>query len=974
MQVIIALSKRTIIWLASFGFVFALPNLCSAQLGIWTSSGELANIPMSGPAWDKMKNAADLVDPNMATVSDQDSDNNVGILAAGIVHARSGIQSHKDKVIAALEILVAGGQPAGNTLAWAREAGAYVMAADLVGYRTTAFESWCRNMAEVWVATDSRTLLEMFKHRPNNWGARAFGSLAAIYVYLGDSSRLNEIRNYWIQALTGPPPPEISYDSDLSWHVDENNPRLINPQGSVKNGLNIDGVIPDDMRRGGSFSDPPGYTGYPWGHLQGLVMAARILDRAGMSIWAIDNSAIYRAANCLQVRYEQAYGGWAASGDDEWLMPFLDEAYGTNWTAAYDPVASEVWEHGKNAGWGYVTLDGSGSGTPPADPSGLAASDASSSEIDLAWADNASDELGFRIERSTDGGATFSEIALVGANTTNYTDAGLSAMTSYCYRVRAYNGAGTSGYSNTACATTQQSGPVEDVANGEINVAGTVNGSYFNTHSSNGIYESIEERESGGKPNNRYSYLEHKWTINVTSGTFLTFNVEAYKSASSDGDDFVFAYSTNDAAYTDMLTVTKTTDDNSYQTYVLPSSLTGTVYIRVRDTNQTAGNKALDRIYIDHLYIRSETGQTTTPAAPSALAANAASANEIDLAWTDNAADELGFKIERSLDDGNSFAEIAQVGANVTNYTDAGLSAQTSYCYRVRSYNAAGNSGYSNTDCATTQQPGPADDLASGETSVVGTVTGSYSNTHASDGVYESIEERESGGKLSTRYSYLEHKWTFNVTGGASVTFNLEAHKSASSDGDDFIFAYSTNDAAYTDMLTVTKTSDDNTYQTYALPNSLSGTVYIRVRDTNQTAGNRSLDRIYVDHIYIHSGSGVGKHSASDADTKIVVAVPNEIELRQNYPNPFNPATVIHYRMPINSFVRLAIYSVSGQLVRELVSGEMPAGQHSVVWDGTDDRGVRVASGVYLYRMVAGDPSAGSGQVFVSQRKLVLMK
>jgi len=67
----------------------------------------------------------------------------------------------------------------------------------------------------------------------------------------------------------------------------------------------------------------------------------------------------------------------------------------------------------------------------------------------------------------------------------------------------------------------------------------------------------------------------------------------------------VFAYSTDDITYTDMATVTKVADDGSYQTFDLPSDLSGTVYIRVKDTDQTAGNKALDTIYIDQMFIRS---------------------------------------------------------------------------------------------------------------------------------------------------------------------------------------------------------------------------------------------------------------------------------------------------------------------------------------------------------------------------------
>jgi hypothetical protein len=72
------------------------------------------------------------------------------------------------------------------------------------------------------------------------------------------------------------------------------------------------------------------------------------------------------------------------------------------------------------------------------------------------------------------------------------------------------------------------------------------------------------------------------------------------------GDAFLFAYSTDDASYTDMVTVTKTADDDTCQTFSLPSSLSGTVFIRVLDSDQTQGNSALDTVFVDHLFIQSE--------------------------------------------------------------------------------------------------------------------------------------------------------------------------------------------------------------------------------------------------------------------------------------------------------------------------------------------------------------------------------
>jgi len=94
--------------------------------------------------------------------------------------------------------------------------------------------------------------------------------------------------------------------------------------------------------------------------------------------------------------------------------------------------------------------------------------------------------------------------------------------------------------------------------------------------------------------------------------------------------------------------------------------------------------------------------------------------------------------------------------------------------------------------------------------------------------------------------------------------------------------------------------------------------------------------------------------------------IPEGYALEQNYPNPFNPSTTITFAVPEASEVTLAIYNLRGQLIQTLHSGPIAAGQHSVVWNGNDSRGVKVASGVYVYRLEA--------KGFVVSKKLVLTK
>ncbi|MCE2446908.1 MAG: PQQ-dependent sugar dehydrogenase [Candidatus Latescibacteria bacterium] len=128
-------------------------------------------------------------------------------------------------------------------------------------------------------------------------------------------------------------------------------------------------------------------------------------------------------------------------------------------------------------------------------------------------------------------------------------------------------------------------------------------------------------------------------------------------------------------------------------------------------------------------------------------------------------------------------------------------------------------------------------------------------------------------------------------------------------------------------------------------------------------------NRIYV----IEWGGGRGlweivlpQATAETAVAEAIDVVPAEFALAQNFPNPFNASTTITFQLGLASQVELAIYSISGQRVRTLISGSLPAGHHRLQWDGHNERGEPVASGAYLYQLSASD--------FVATRQLLLLK
>jgi hypothetical protein len=94
--------------------------------------------------------------------------------------------------------------------------------------------------------------------------------------------------------------------------------------------------------------------------------------------------------------------------------------------------------------------------------------------------------------------------------------------------------------------------------------------------------------------------------------------------------------------------------------------------------------------------------------------------------------------------------------------------------------------------------------------------------------------------------------------------------------------------------------------------------------------------------------------------------VPVVTTLEGNYPNPFNPETTINFSLKESGKVRINIYNLKGQLVKQLIDTELPSGKHQIVWNGKDNQGRNVGSGIYLYRMEA--------KGYTNTKKMMLMK
>ena len=321
--------------------------------GFYLTQAELNGLPITGPAWDAVKAAANQT-PGPTSLSDQDSGNNVLILAKALVYARTGDTAYLTPVVGAVKDIVTKNLEKGSrALALGRELAAYVIAADLADLAKvdaaldTQFRTKLRALLEAPMSSGPATLLASQAERPNNWGMHAGASVLAVALYLGDAALLEKSAKIFKGWLGD----RASYAGfkygDLWWQPDPAHPVGVCPKGATLNTHNVDGSLPEELRRDGAFVWPPkGADGrmYSWEALQGATLQAYLLNRVGGTVkpypaWDWCDQALLRATKFL-------YGlNWPAGDDDGWQPWVYNAAYGTTYPASATARA------GKNVGW-----------------------------------------------------------------------------------------------------------------------------------------------------------------------------------------------------------------------------------------------------------------------------------------------------------------------------------------------------------------------------------------------------------------------------------------------------------------------------------------------------------------------------------------------------------------------------------------------------------------------------------------------
>ncbi len=508
------------------------------------------------------------------------------------------------------------------------------------------------------------------------------------------------------------------------------------------------------------------------------------------------------------------------------------------------------------AGLGTPTLDQ----TPPAAPTGLTAT-AGDSQVSLDWDDHPEPGVTYTVWRSTTSGSGYTAIASGLTTSTHLDTTAVNGTTSH-YVVTAFDTNGNqSDQSAEASATPQGSTVVERTASSEITESGSVgSGDLTATFADDGVAQELVEQHSGGKPSQRVSSLDHRWTFEVGNPTEATLVIDAFWSVDPDGDGFLFEYSDDGVEFFELEGVSAADDGPQY---FFLFGVSGTVVIRATDTDRTIGEATLDSVFVDLLVLQTVSGPPGTPmvtvTATDPLAAEAGSdagtftltrsetsgALTVDVQLGGDALNGSDYTLVDStvtFADGQSTATLIIIPID-----DADPETTESVVLTVvdgADYDVVSPS--SDTVTITDNDQQRVADHAVSESTTSGLVSGSLSDTIESDDVNEVITEESYAGGKRTR---LDHTWTFDVTGGSTVTFHLEAFRTAGSD--DFAFEYSVDGSTWIPMLTVT--SDLNTIQTYLLPTGTSGTVHVRVVDTDRSRSDPQPSSVHIDFMVIYS-------------------------------------------------------------------------------------------------------------------------
>lgn len=266
---------------------------------------DFAKRPRTGAAWDRMLAASKNLGP--VTLTDTGGAANGELLAAAFVAAATGDNALKSKVAAMCRDALEG--PHARTLEQARNLAPIAIALSAIGAHGA--DDLLRRERD-YKADSQGSVIDCHKTRPNNWGTCSGLARIAVSAHIGDSADLVAA----VQVHKGWLGDRASYAGfkygDLSWQADPSKPVGINPDGATKNGIDVDGVLPDDQRRAAAFPNWANEN-YVWQALGEVSATQYILRASGFpDVFGWSNNAVQRAYELYAIK------GYGCSGDDGW--------------------------------------------------------------------------------------------------------------------------------------------------------------------------------------------------------------------------------------------------------------------------------------------------------------------------------------------------------------------------------------------------------------------------------------------------------------------------------------------------------------------------------------------------------------------------------------------------------------------------------------------------------------------------------
>ena len=384
--------------------------------------------------------------------------------------------------------------------------------------------------------------------------------------------------------------------------------------------------------------------------------------------------------------------------------------------------------------------------TPPSAPTSLTATAASTTRVNLSWADAANNETGFYLQRKTGASGTWATIATLGQNIISYQDStGLTAATAYYYRISSYNSSGESAASNEANATTLT---IATPTNLRATVASTtqINLSWTDNSDNEANFRvsrrlstattwstvatlaanTASYQDTGLTPSTTYVYAvvavhpngEIATSASVTATTSASALIAPTNLAATtyNSNQVDLSWTDNTSSETGYRILRRRTSSTSTTLELVTTIAANSTLYSVTGLNSSTGYTfAVAAVNAAGAVATSGTVTATTTAnpmiAPTGLSAVAISGTQINLAWTDASSDETGFRVLRRPNNSSSSSNtpwtiVTTTAANATSYENTGLSAATSYTYAVASVNAIGDFAISAVANATTLSTG----------------------------------------------------------------------------------------------------------------------------------------------------------------------------------------------------------------------------------------------------------------------------